>query len=742
MTLEQDRQQLEALTHQDVILQLSEAEEEKAERYFQEGRVITPEIEGATLSALVQESPYESHAVEVTVQDGSVYIGCSCDRYNQQEPGTCAHVGAVLFTWVQRPEAFAGYVGHTHVSPPPDPFQLDTALLSEYREMLDHQTITELRALARRRNIEVKGTQKEPIVQALAEQLCDLPSTRILVNGLSSQVQQLMVYLSLILGSGYGFTSENIINTLHQRHARLSRRAIHDHLVDLAQLGLLLTFKHDNLIYYLLPQTVRFALPPQPGFVPFYPEQNLSQIEIHERSAGVTIQSFYAIWSHIVEQHPRKSDARARHQIEETWPQFTDWEHLPEELDEITRNRKTPYNLYNVAATVPAPTFTLRSADRNTLRAKVGHTDRESEFYTVLLESLGAIRADPGESIRSHKSKFEYILSLPPTIQLSILTREWIQTTTWSEMDVLRRSASDIRVRRNLMYTSFKPQDLYHEWRAGRQTVLRFLATIDQDRWMSVDGFLKSIFEIKPDLIHAHSDSAVWWLESAKTRKQFGTTYEDWLDSSGRFILTMLEGPLYWLGAISLGYRMDKLVAIKVTEMGSFILMRRSSSERMPQAMPQNAVQFGDDLSVTLVPGHAPTQLHDLLHALGKLQETSPQQFVYQITAEGVLHALDQGQTIESLLGQIGQWCNLEIPPGWEKKMAVWSQNYGKLHVYDDIALIELADDYALQELLSNTSLRDHLIHEFSPRLVAVGPEAIDGLLQEMEKRGYTPHVE
>jgi XPB/Ssl2-like helicase family protein len=742
MTLEQDLQQLEALTRQDVSLQLTEAEEKKAEHYVQEGRVITPEIEDATLSALVQESPHESFAVEVTVHDGSVYIGCSCNRYNPGEPSTCAHIGAVLLMWIEQPEAFDGYVGRTHVSPPPDPFQIDAALLREYLEMLDHQTITALRTLARRRNIEVKGTQKEPIVQALAEQLCDLPATRILVDRLSSQVQQLLVYLSLILDSGYGFTTENIINTLHQKHARLSRRAIHDHLVDLAQQGLLLTFKHDNLIYYLLPQTVRFALPPQPGFVPFYPEQDLSQIEVHERSAGATIQSFYAVWSHIVEKHPRKSDAHARHPIEKTWPQFTDWEHLPEELAEITRNRKTPYNLYNVAATVPVPAFTLRSADRSTLRTQIGHTDSESEFYMLLLESLGAIRADPGESFRSHKEKFEYILSLPPTIQLSVLTRAWIQTTAWSEMDVLRRSASDIRVRRNLIYTSFKPQALYDEWRAGRQTVLRFLATIDPDRWVSVDGFLKAIFEIRPDLIHAHSDSAVWWLESAKTKKQFGTTYEDWLDSSGRFILTILEGPLHWIGAISLGYRMGKLVAIKMTPMGSFTLMRRASSEQVLQAMSRDVVQFGDDLSVTLVPGHAPTQLHDLLHALGELKETSPQQFVYQITAEGVLRALDQGQTIESLLGQISQWCNTEIPPAWKQEMAVWSQNYGKLHVYDDITLIELADDYALQELLSNTSLRDHLIHEFSPRLVAVGPEAIDELLQEMEKRGYTPHVE
>ena len=94
------------------------------------------------------------------------------------------------------------------------------------------------------------------------------------------------------------------------------------------------------------------------------------------------------------------------------------------------------------------------------------------------------------------------------------------------------------------------------------------------------------------------------------------------------------------------------------------------------------------------------------------------------------------------MLARIGSWCDAEIPETWRQRMATWSQNYGKLHVYDDITLIELADDYALQELLSNTSLQEHVIYEFSPRLVAIRPENVDTLIQEMEKRGYTPHVE
>jgi hypothetical protein len=319
----------------------------------------------------------------------------------------------------------------------------------------------------------------------------------------------------------------------------------------------------------------------------------------------------------------------------------------------------------------------------------------------------------------------------------------WFSTTMWSEMDILLRSADDIRLRRNLSYTTFKPQDLYEEWLAGRHTILRYLSTAQEGQWISIEGLLKTVFAITPDLLHSLSNASVWWLESRKTKKQFGTTFEDWRDSTARFILAMLEGPLSWLGAVILGYRDDKVVAFKITPTGSFALQRRPTiAEAESQPIDREAVQLQDDLTVVLRPGYAPAQLQDMLHLLGTLEETTPERFVYRITAEGLLLALEQGQTVENLLERIAQWGGTEVPASWREKMLAWSENYGKLHIYDDIALIEMGDDYVLQELLSNTSLEQHLVYQFSPRLIAIQPDAVDGLIQEMEKRGYTPHVE
>jgi hypothetical protein len=56
-------------------------------------------------------------------------------------------------------------------------------------------------------------------------------------------------------------------------------------------------------------------------------------------------------------------------------------------------------------------------------------------------------------------------------------------------------------------------------------------------------------------------------------------------------------------------------------------------------------------------------------------------------------------------------------------------------------ALIECADDIALEELMAATPLPAHVIRQLSPRAVMVDPEYLDAVLQAMLRKGYTPRV-
>ena len=667
--------------------------------------------------------------------------------------------------------------------PDTNPFLSSPDYQAEYRDMLAEQNINELRAIARERGIAIHGNRKEPIVEALASRFGSLHSVRAEIALLGTQPDandlfSILTYLHLTLPPGYGLSAESIADLLVEKRWAKNGSAVRVQLKKLNRRGLLLSFSHRKVIYWILPQAVRTCLPRRPDLVPACPTDKSGQLQVHKRPSAHSSQMLYTIWEHIAQHHPKRRAPPPRQPIEDEWPQLKEWNHLASEIQDQTsygtpRGRQTYSSaLSKHPLTIPVPAYRLCDIDHELLgqllpkgsaelqplaahasgqtgAGQARNVNEEIDFCYTLLAELDALSGGPGEPILAHKERFQQFLKLAPSEQARTVLRTWTVGATWSEMEIVLRSSDDLRLRRNPAYASYKPSHLYLEWRAGRQAVLRLLSVLEEDRWFSVKGFLKTVYEFAPKLLHTHSDRAVWWIESLKTKKQFGATFDDWQQSCGRFITAILTGPLFWLGAVVLGYANEATAdgrepeAFKLTPIGSLVLGQRSTAAESEYQTARGAVvDIREDMTIDILPSHAPAQLHDLLHLIGDLVQATPERFVYRITADGVQEALEQGQTVESIAAALGQLSGSDVPTSWLDRMHTWSENHGKFHVYDDIAVVELADDYALVELLANTSLCDAIVFQFSPRLLAIRPETVDALVQEMEKRGYTPRVE
>lgn len=725
---------------------------------------------------------------------------------------------------------------------------------AEYHRLLAHYTIDELRAIARRWDVKLRDGNKEAIVKQLAARLCDPQAIAARISALDDLGRQVLVYMHLALAPEYGLAAENIIRGLARQSARAAqladseelfqagtldvarartvdraqehRRATQEQIAELGQQGLLLSFKQGSALYYALPMAVRAHLPPTLDLLACIQEPDTLDTDV--RTVSSLFQALFVVWTALTKGSTERERAfyrqspPRRQPFEDQWATLQGWDHDPAEIEAMARGRyargsaargrSAPAHLdrissatLNWAVKIPAPAYRLRDDDRRLIREKTGCTDPEIDFYYALLERLGALSGAAGEPIDSHKEAFLRFLRLSSADKVRTLWQAWTLNEDWSEMGaVLGASSSEMRLRRSLAYSNYKATDLYQEWRCGRQAVLRFLSLLPEDRWISVNGFLGAVFQVDPNLLHAQTDPSVWWLESTKTGKQFGTTFGDWQQSYGRFVLAMIEGPLVWLGMVRLGYRAadssvprgtqssskgahGALEAFQLTPAGAFALGRRSTFAKESMDRAETATEspatssvgsicsVDDDLVVTLAPGRAPLELHDLLHGIGRLLEATPERFLYRLTADRVFRWVEDtlagvatgrvlverdpipggptprgptpsGPAIESLIATLTKYTE---PPGkqasasaWQEKLRTWGRNYGQLHVYENLTLIELADDYALQELLVSTSLRQHLVYQFSPRLVAIRADRVEDLIQEMENRGYTPRVE
>lgn len=704
----------------------------------------------------------------------------------------------------------------------PDPYQALTRqdIEDEYSRLLTDLKVEELRAAAQRWGIRLRETRKTSIVRQLAAQLSDPGFIRDRIGELDDLGVEVLTHLHLILAPDYGMTADNIVRSVvrHQERAQqqtagadllpidvpiadkppqASGAAIQERIAALNQQGLLLLFRQSGVNYYSLPTAVRSHLPSRPDLLTGHSQaDSLTRREI---TIGQRIQALYAVWTAIAGGVPGREHSLSRQappprrQIEDTWSALQGWDNDPDEMSALQggqpgrsqhgfpRLGRYSSGTLNWALTVSPPPRRLSDDDLDFVHRRTGCPAPEIEFCYVLLETLGALSAPPGQPISIHSQAMYRFLRASLVDKVRTLWRAWAANETWSEMESVLRgpdsgragpgqsSGTNLRLRRSMAYPDFKPANLYAEWQAARLTVLRFVSLLDEGRWVTVDRFLQAVYNVHPNLLYSQTDSSVWRLESPKTGKQFGATFEDWQQGHGQFVLAMLQGPLHWLGLIRLGYSSATSAlpaAFQLTPTGALALGKRaalpvgaSPSDRAAaaQGAGRAVCSVSDDLTVTLLPGQAPVELYDLVHTVGSLIEATPDRFVYRLNASHVLSwaeaAVGQGnapagisEAIETLIAALSRHC---APPGaqpqvaadWQRKLRTWGRNYGQLYVYEGITLLELADDYALQELLVSTSLREHLVYQFSPHLVAIREDAVDQLVEDMERRGYTPRV-
>ncbi|MBI4769398.1 MAG: hypothetical protein HY784_03020 [Chloroflexi bacterium] len=103
------------------------------------------------------------------------------------------------------------------------------------------------------------------------------------------------------------------------------------------------------------------------------------------------------------------------------------------------------------------------------------------------------------------------------------------------------------------------------------------------------------------------------------------------------------------------------------------------------------------------------------------------------------MRAFEAGWTARGIIAALTEAAHIEPTVELAKHLERWWENFGRLHLYHDLALIEFSDDFALPELLAGTALSRHLLYRFSPRLIAVRPDSIEELFADLEARGHTP---
>lgn len=704
---------------------------------WQSGRVSSPMLAEAerTLFATVQDDAHRVFHVAVRHLAGEEFdVRCDCG-----EQGVCAHAAALLVNWALDRHVFTR--AETNGSKRD---KVDTQS-ERWREYLQHLSMAQLRAMARRLHVKPHGPDRDSLETPLIAVLID-PQTPLQALAQLTDFQRRVLQMLYLLSDG---EPDTLPAAVEKALGWQGQGDVENALRELSEWGLVCAMPsawHATDPYTIAPGIDKLAH--LFGFVPAASAtvegtRDLPIDPFNTDEAGLTFSEVpQRIWEvlWLAERLPLRTrpvppePAQARNlKLLRQWPYV---------VDELVRLQVRPGWMHQSESvlTVPPPAPRLDDASLTKLQALTGD-DEFSDFAGYLLAAMrdGAESVPRDETDRDSRSPQAPIVPTPGNIFAA-----WQQLRTWTELWPAQRHHG-LTVRRSVVSSRQSYAGWLEQLAHGRRFVTRLLTLLPAGTWHTLESVLQFIHTVHPDFLRAHAPyslaSESWWLES-QGKKVDPDHYDAWRAGYARFVEEMLGGPLCWMGAVELaseqandGKQNSALRAFRITPDGAVLLRGHEPAHTNHEP----ALVLTGDLTARLPMGRGDLHEYQALGRFAQFDRVAAHETYYCFTIRSAHRAFESGLTAGDVLSALEKLSGKTAPDAVAKQWHAWWGAYARTRLYDNLTVIEFADDYVLQELLSQSDLQEHLLFTFGPRLVAVRPESAEAIARQLVKKGYTP---
>lgn len=270
----------------------------------------------------------------------------------------------------------------------------------------------------------------------------------------------------------------------------------------------------------------------------------------------------------------------------------------------------------------------------------------------------------------------------------------------------------------------------------ARQALLGLLKRCRSDAWLSIPDFIEAVKRQLPDYLRPDGDFDSWYIRDRRTN-QYLTGLEHWDKIEGALLAYLFEGPLHWLGIISLGYRegWQKPTAIRLTAWGTAFLGLTEPSETQ---LPEQPAQISPEGRITL---SREASLYDRFQ-LARISEwrASKPDYAFEITSEALRRAFGENiqvDMVENFLSRIGQG---QLPAATVARIRALASRYGHVRLRRT-AILETRTPKTMLDLNAHERIRPYLRQQINPTAVLVRESDWDLLIQALEQAGYLPEI-
>jgi hypothetical protein len=687
-------------------------------------KVSTPRAAHNQLSARVYDNTSRPFKVTVTVSSEGVQTSCGC-----QGGERCAHAAAVLVLWVQRRQAFLFTPLDKRTVPLPFP-KASTIWQGRPNEehaaslLLSTQRISELRKIAQLVGIEDKGQSKEDLAWEIAPLLGEPRKLEPLLLGLSEPEEAVLQILALYDGDIGPLDIGEILTALGYKTPQIAAA-----LKSLQSRGLALSRKpsQPNAPLWSIPNEILPHLPH--GRLPL--AQAWAATEEPQAPQQDILVSMRAFCFQLTKGQLSLQEEPQRSEFETSYPAFAGWFNKGEEVDYISQLNRGLLVNQHVALTMLEPPLGVDIKELEQIAAELQLSFDQLSLIVRLLKQLQLLEeVDQRLQVTERMDEF---WQRSRSDQLCLLVTTWANDLLWSELHRL----PNIELRRNLQATfSATIEQLYAEWATLRRTAVRLIRHFKPGQAYDLADFYQRIQPFAAQLFRKQIErlyGQLWIFMYRKKRSVKLEKPESW-ETIFLPYLQQVIAQLELFGVVQIAHGG---ASVRLTSLGAELYAIEAPSPALPAQLD---LTIDSDFRIRLPISQATSTILSELEQFSELIDLSQAQFHYQITPASFRKALANGLSSQTIVSCLEQYSKRALPKKLTKTMNMWASSYGQSQFYPDLALLELADELVLTELLRQTRLSSVMLDQLTPRLLVIDPTHLAAFWDELVAKGYTPY--
>lgn len=639
--------------------------------------------------------------------------------------------------------------------PGPVPVLREAGPVTSTAETLAQLGLNDLRAIAREYDISTNGLSRQELADAIVEKLNQPEAVRRVVGMLEKAQRQFLAALTL----AGGYLNEDDLRGLFERFSLGRPDQLQNALVALQSRALIMRVSFSSSFQPRLgltgsPLEVSWYVPPEVSAalhvtLPVTPFRVEANVEGYDVPPHIQTAEPYTLLADLLlvaraldgdrlEQDEKKSERGGTNTAE-------------------SMGRSPNTSAAGGSIAIPPPAGLPSPALLDWLQPLVPRSTAFLRFAFRILRLADILYRDDGGTpgLRILPNAAELLLGSARTEVAYELFAHWLRQSTYEELYDLQEEGLRLRCRATpLGQPALRFGELETENSEARQSLVALLAQAPLHQWISFPAFARLVYRLTPAFLQRRQRLFTpqhWWIENQEGRRLHPVQLSDWLLAEGRYLARLLQGPLHWWGINDLALAPDgRLLAFRLTSMAKLLLkgMLRDETPELPlPGAPEQdapAIAASESGELLLASSAANWPVIELVERFAEVQGIRAGQLCYRLTPQSFGAALSRGEAAAPLLDLLRQAMEqagtadgalARMLHQLERRVA----NYGRVRLYAEATLLEVADTLVIRELSATTSLDKQIIRSIHPTLLLLKKQGGELLVEELKGRGQLP---